>query len=168
MFLFKIRFKIGCGLLAVWRHSLLINKPFCRRVAVFTFLWFAGFFPVTPLTTFIHLTMLKLPPAIVSSSLLASRQFLLTLRVGAWTTIRLQSALPTSRLIVPPKVCFLTRGHFSPRIAQVSEFRKHLSTFDNVAVNEVLRPILDPVWSWNSLAYETAERCVEFWRKFSV
>ena len=67
------------GLLAVWRPSRLINKPFCRRVAVFTFLWFAGFFPVTSLTTFIDLTMLKPLPAnpfprpwMLSCSLLAS------------------------------------------------------------------------------------------------
>ena len=59
----------------------------------------------------------------------------------------LKTALPTSRLIVPPKVCFLTRGHVVPGLPQVREFRKQLTTLDNVAVNEVFCPHLDPEWS---------------------
>lgn len=37
-FFSQFRLNMEIGLLAVWRHSRLINKPFIRRVAVFTFL----------------------------------------------------------------------------------------------------------------------------------
>lgn len=150
------------------------NKPFWRWIAVLAFLRFAGFLPVTPLTSFVHLAVLKPPPANrfprkrqLSCFLLASGQPLTTLGVWSSACVRFELALPTSHLKVPSKVCFLAGAHSGPGLPQIGEFRKQFSTFDNIAVQEVFGSHFDPEWSRHFVWHVTV-RGVELRCKFCV